>query len=97
MATSRYIYVPRLNGDRVATTDVSSRIYFSCQNNVISFNTIELKENQRLDHIAYQVYGDGTLWWAIAAASGIGWALQCPPGTILRIPTDLNQIYELIR
>lgn len=97
MATSRYIYVPRLNGDRVATTDVSSRIYFSCQNNVISFNTINLKEGQRLDHIAYQVYGDGTLWWIIAAASGIGWSLQCPSGTILRIPTDLNQIYELIR
>jgi hypothetical protein len=97
MATSRYIYVPRLNGERLATTDISSRIYFSCQNNIIAFNTFELKENQRLDHIAAQTYNDSTLWWVIAAASGIGWSLQCPAGTMLRIPTDLNQIYQFLR
>ena len=47
---------------------------------------VEVKENQRLDHIASEYYGDGTKWWIIAAASGIGWWLQVPPGTILRVP-----------
>ena len=45
-----------------------------------------LKEGERLDIIAGQVYGDGRLWWVISAASNIGWPLQAPAGTILRIP-----------
>jgi hypothetical protein len=29
---------------------------------------------------------DATLWWIIASASEIGFALQTPPGTQLKIP-----------
>lgn len=97
MATSRYTFVKRIGGERVATTDINTRIYFACSSNVIPYQEIILKENERLDHVAATSYGDGTMWWIIAAASGIGWALQCPAGTVLRIPTDLNQIYELLR
>lgn len=97
MATSRYTFVKRLDGDRLATTDITTRIYFACQNSLIEFNEIELKEIQRLDHIAAKSYDDGSLWWIISAASGIGWSLQCPAGTVLRIPTDLTQIYNLLR
>lgn len=97
MATSRYTFVRRLNGDRLATTDITSRIYFACQNSTIDFNEVNLKDLQRLDHIAAKAYNDGSLWWIISAASGIGWSLQCPPGTVLRVPTDLNQIFDLLR
>ena len=97
MATSRYTFVQRINGERVSTTDITTRIYFSCQDNAIGFTLYELKSQERLDHIAAKVYGDGTLWWIIAAASGVGWSLQCIPGTVLRIPTDLNQIYDILR
>jgi len=55
-----------------------------------------LKNGQRLDQIAFREYGDGRLWWVIAAASGIGWAMQLPPGTYLLIPTTLDPIEELI-
>ena len=51
---------------------------------------------ERLDILAGRQYGDGRLWWVIAAASGIGWALQCPPGTVLYIPTDLAQIKAIV-
>jgi hypothetical protein len=44
------------------------------------------QEGERLDTIAGESYGDASLWWIIAAASGIGWALQVPPGTRLLIP-----------
>jgi len=50
-----------------------------------------LNEGERLDTIAGRVYGNARLWWIIAAASGIGWPLQVPPGTQLLIPTDLKQ------
>ena len=52
----------------------------------ISFTLHVVKEGERLDQIAHRTYGDGTMWWVIAAASNIGWWLQVPPGTVLRIP-----------
>lgn len=47
-----------------------------------------LKEGERLDQIAFREYGDGRLWWVIAAASGIGWVMQVPPGTVILIPSS---------
>lgn len=53
------------------------------------------KESVKLDFYAQKYYDDPSLWWIIAAASGIGWWLQVPPGTVLYIPTSLKQIEEL--
>ena len=39
----------------------------------------------RLDSLAGSVYGDAKYWWVLAVASGIGWGLQIPPGTIINI------------
>ena len=52
----------------------------------IGYSIRVVQEGERLDTIAGQVYGDSTLWWVIASASGIGWALQVPPGTRLIVP-----------
>jgi len=52
----------------------------------ISFIVDVVRGFERLDTIAGREYGDGTLWWVIAAASGIGWGLQVPPGTVIKIP-----------
>jgi hypothetical protein len=60
----------------------------------LSTTTVVLKEGERLDQIAGKYYGDSTLWWVIAAASGIGWGLQCPPGTVVAIP-DKSQMEKL--
>lgn len=62
----------------------------------ISTITYTILEGDRLDSLAGRYYGDGRLWWVIAAASGIGWWLQVPPGTRLLIPTDLNQVESLV-
>lgn len=97
MATSRYAFVNRINGEKISTTDISSKIYFAVNQNRIRYNTIRLTENRRLDHIAGQTYGDSSLWWVIASASGIGWNLQCPSDTILNVPADLNQVFSLLR
>lgn len=97
MSTSRYSFTAKLNSNKLATSDVSSRIYFAAINGRLAYNDSKLADKQRLDHIAYKAYGDSSLWWVIAAASGIGWSLQCPPGTVIRVPTDLNQIYDLLR
>ena len=49
-----------------------------------------------MDIIAGEVYGDAALWWVIAAASGIGWGLQVPAGTVLNVPTRLEQVTRLV-
>jgi hypothetical protein len=54
-----------------------------------------LKESERLDILAGQKYGDGKLWWIIAAASDVGWTLQCPPGTLIRVP-NLNDVAKFV-
>ena len=72
------------------------RVFSVQQNKVIRSSTRILKEGERLDQIAGVVYGDGTLWWVIAAASGIGWAMQLPPGTRLRIPDSPSEVFGLL-
>ena len=45
-----------------------------------------LQEGERLDQLAGDLYDDSSLWWVLAAASGIGWGLQVPPGTMIVVP-----------
>tara|TARA_R110001583_G_scaffold149166_1_gene301080 strand:- start:3471 stop:3770 length:300 start_codon:yes stop_codon:yes gene_type:complete len=98
MGAGRYTFIPKLfNFKSFATSDLSSKIYFACDNNVIATNTHVIKQGERLDTIAGKIYGSGALWWVIAAASGIGWGTQIPPGTLVRIPTDLSLILVLSR
>ena len=97
MSTSRYTFVKRINNEKIATTDISSRIYFGVLSGKIKFSTSRLSEGRRLDHVAAQSYGDASLWWIIASASGIGWNLQCPPDTVINVPEDLNQVYTILR
>jgi len=64
------------------------------ENGSIRFSQRALKEGERLDVISAVEYGDGRMYWIIAAASNIGFAPQTPPGTLLRIPVlqDINKI-----
>lgn len=63
--------------------------------NIRILGSTVLQERQRLDTIAGQLYGDGGLWWVLAAASNIGWFLQCPPGTVIKIP-DLADVAKFV-
>ena len=47
----------------------------------------------RLDILAYNLYGDTSLWWIIASANNLtGDSLVPPIGMQLRIPTDIQPI-----
>ena len=85
----RYTFTAKLeNGKFYGTYTGGNKIYFAVKNGQIPYKTMILKEGTRLDHLAGRVYGDASLWWIIAAASGVGWGLQVPPGTLLIIPTN---------
>ena len=95
---SRYAFTPRVSGGRaIATVSTSSKIFNGVESGTIKFSSVVLKQGQRLDHIAATAYGSASYWWVIAAASGIGWGMQLPPGTILRVPKSLGQILAYIR
>lgn len=87
MAFSRYSRTQILGlGQRYGTSFYIPVIRTNIKNGNIRFEEAVIDEAERLDALAGQIYGDGRLWWILAAASDIGWMPQVPPGTRLRIP-----------
>jgi nucleoid-associated protein YgaU len=96
MAMRRYARSPVLRGGAHYGTSQGSRaIRSAIDRGSIRFDVFVTSRGDRLDAIAGRVYGDARLWWIIAAASGVGWGLQVPPGTRLRIPRDLSEVSEV--
>ena len=54
----------------------------------------------RLDLLAFDFYGDSSMWWIIASANALpGDSLYLEPGSQLRIPIDVSGVinqYKLI-
>ena len=93
MSLGRYDNTLKIaGGKKLASPRSHSLIHRAVKSGAIKYRIHVLKEGERLDIIAGKAYGNGRLWWVIAAASGIGWSPQVPPGTRLLIPTDLNEI-----
>ncbi len=97
MAIRRYARTPIIRGgQQYGTSDAIRTIRQAAQDGRLRVDVRTLQGSERLDILAGQVYSDPTGWWVIAAASGIGWGLQVPPGTRLVIPTDLSQVIALV-
>ena len=97
MSFSRYENDTTVRGGKLlATNQTLQNIRDGVRNGNISFTEFVLTEAERLDVIAGRSYGDGRLWWLIAAASGIGWWLQAPSGTRIIVPTDLSQVQAVL-
>jgi hypothetical protein len=82
-------------GEQYGTSEAINVIRSGIKNGTIKTRELILTESQRCDTIAGIVFGNGRFWWIICAASSIGWSLQCPPGTILKIP-DINDVMSLL-
>jgi len=97
MAINRYRRSPKIkNGKAYGTFSPGYFVYQATITGRLDYDTKITTEGERLDILAGKYLGDGKLWWAIAAASGIGWNLQVPPGTFLRIPTNQSQLIAII-
>lgn len=84
------------SGKLLGTNEAIIRLREGIAAGAVSVTTTVLRGSQRLDTLAHEQYGDGRLWWVIAAASGIGWWLQAPAGTRVVIPIDLNEVQAAI-
>jgi hypothetical protein len=96
MSLSRYANSPVMSfGQSLGTSTTVSAIRSAIKTGNIEYKTITLRGRERLDTIAGEYYGDGSLWWVLAAASDIGWGLQIAPGTLINIP-DLASIMSFL-
>jgi hypothetical protein len=90
---NRYQNDSTIQGGKLLATNASiPRIREAVRAGLIRTETRTLKGFQRLDVLADQYYGDGRLWWVIAAASDIGWWLQAPPGTRIVVPLSISEV-----
>lgn len=56
-------------------------------------NYIITGTEDRLDLIAYDFYGDSTLWWVIVMVNDLeGDSMYPPSGVYLRIPTNISEL-----
>lgn len=92
----RYTRDQKISGGLLQTAQSAVVLRRALEFGLIQVETIVLQDSQRLDHIAYEKLGNPHDWWIIAALSGIGWGMQLPPGTILKIPVDLNTVAALV-
>ena len=93
MATSRYANTPVIAlGQRFGTPTAVERIRAAINAGTLAYEEIPLRGVERLDTIAGEQYNDGRYWWLIAAASGIGWGMQAPPGTVIRVPNLVDAL-----
>ena len=92
MATLKRYKEGVLSNGGLASARSVKNIRAAVKKGKLSVTSRVVKEGERLDQIAHDEYGDARLWWVIAAASSIGWWMQIPAGTFLKIPTDLSQV-----
>tara|TARA_B100000161_G_scaffold265436_1_gene241661 strand:- start:2920 stop:3213 length:294 start_codon:yes stop_codon:yes gene_type:complete len=94
---NRYRRAPKIRGGNAyGSYEAGNVIFRAVQQGALDVEVMTLTESKRLDHLAGQYYGDGSLWWVISSASKIGWGLQVPAGTRIVIPVDLGQISALV-
>ena len=92
----RYKRDQRISGGLLQTAQSVTTLRRAKEFGLLSFRTILLSKDHRLDHVAFEELGDPHAWWIIAALSNIGWGMQVPAGTILCIPNNMRVIQQLV-
>lgn len=99
MPFSRYENLPvsKKNGKLFRPSSPAVRkIKAAVDNRVIQTRSFVLAQGHRLDMVSASVYGTPDYWWVIAAASGIGWQCQVPPGVVLKVPVSIEQVATIV-
>ena len=92
----RYARDQRIAGGKLQTAQTTNRIRRARELGLIPTRDVVLQESQRLDHLAQRYLGSSHHWWILAALSDIGWGLQLPAGTVIRVPLESGTLSALI-
>lgn len=98
MAFSRYTRDTRISlGTQLGTANSVLLLKNAIRDGLVPIvNQIIATGDDRLDTLAGNYYGDSRYWWVLAAASGIGWGLQAPAGTVINI-IKLDDALAIVR
>lgn len=98
MAFSRYTRDTRISlGTQLGTANSVLLLKNAIRDGLVPIvNQIIATGDDRLDTLAGNYYGDSRYWWVLAAASGIGWGLQVPAGTVINI-IKLDDALAIVR
>ena len=94
--STRYPLSNAREGYYYGTSNAKRGVKSMIDSGVVKVKIEALQEGERLDIVAFREYKDASLWWIIAAASGIGWGLQVPPGVRLVIPLNPGPILNAV-
>ena len=92
----RYLRDPRIAGGKLASATAVPKIRRARELGLIPTRDYIVQESLRLDLLANKFFQDPQLWWVLATLSDIGWGLQIPPGTIIRVPQNLDAIKRIV-
>ena len=93
----RYSRTSKINGGQQYGTSRSVVVLRNAvKTGVVPVKLHVTKEAERLDVLAAKHLGASRYWWVISACSGVGWALQVPPGTRLLIPRNMQQVHAMV-
>ena len=93
-SSSRYYFTNYVkNQDSKITYDLFTRISYEEDEN-ITYHTVTILEQNRIDKISNLVYGTTKYWWLIALANNIIDPFIIIPGTTLKIPTITSFIQK---
>lgn len=96
MQVSRYRSDPQISmGKQLSSASATRVIRERMGRGIRVIQTLILTGDDRLDTLAGSIYGNSKYWWVLAAASEIGWGMQVPPGTIIKV-VDLNSVFEYL-
>ena len=98
MAFSRYSRDTRISlGTQLGTANSILLLKNAIRDGLVPIvNQIIATGDDRLDTLAGNYYGDSRYWWILAAASGIGWGLQVPAGTVINV-IKLDDALAIVR
>jgi len=90
---SRYQTIPTMKSDTGITStsgkDMYSPTYYPNIDAREDDNYIQTGTTDRLDIIAYDFYGDASLWWVVAMVNNLpGDSMFPPQGVYLRLPKN---------
>lgn len=91
--TSRYQNITILSGSQASDPQYRKNAIYPNVDPTDTDEYIITTAGDRLDLLAFDYYGDSSLWWVIASVNNLdGSSLFPPTGSQLRIPVDYYEV-----
>ncbi|MAH48004.1 hypothetical protein CMI37_19435 [Candidatus Pacearchaeota archaeon] len=100
MATSRYDKLTKVRNDPTDYYRLETFPSITAEELAnIPHSVITWKETNRMDALASDILGDARYWWIICLMNDLvnPFSYDLLPGTLLKIPNDVNTIFSLIQ